>query len=793
MPQLRRCRHEVTTATAAIFGTISSISAASVVAMILLAASVASSPSSSSSSSSSSSVGLTVGYCSGQHQRRQRRQHQQRWQHPLAVTLSSPALVAAAAASVPPPNSRLGRNYYLSRQQQPQQQPQMGSLTKRSRSSSRHHRRSTGEIGNIGDDGDRLWAGLRYATYSSYYDQYCDGDVDDCRGGTDCYTNSSTAVEATISDGSRNNAPYVAATTNATGYEKRSARMLRVTDHSRLQLNDNSGGSRRRHRQLKPRSSHRRRMKGQIYDSSSSKSPGSMSRLEYERRKAAWAAKYTSVSTLRKSFGANRNRIWGDFDPSTTRRLYHTLLPRALLELRGLRDGLMRCDEEDKETRGKSNNSENRHWHRRLWQRRGSSLVPRNNAINSDNDVDMDDIDSVTYLRQELKELAPLAFRARLAAKEYARERSRLPARIGSMLYDGYRSWKKYGKWKSTGMTWEQVWNKYEDQVLKEAMAELGLKMPESTVDDSVSSAVEKLETTEDLDDEELTARICLRILERSVVTNDAIDRLFLKRLAAEDIMKHQVGSGGSKNITDSDTPGDVIFDESGKRRRRTRKRKLLVQERQRRRKLRIHADLQAIEKMFDDDVRELLRYSHLSTEQGEKRRSKRREGAFFWKRSSISGGGDCDSSNTDSRSSLSKVGETKSTLINDSTIRVGRHANSQKKAVEGIVAVAHRGGGATAINYTAPTADAVAECSDVYSANKFSMTEEFSESNGSSCSESTTDIIVEELLSRRKISVHEVITLRILATTKERMTLLQKSPDLGDPSWTGKRSEYND
>lgn len=33
------------------------------------------------------------------------------------------------------------------------------------------------------------------------------------------------------------------------------------------------------------------------------------------------------------------------------------------------------------------------------------------------------------------------------------------------------------------------------------------------------------------LDDEELTARICLRISERSVVTNEAIDKLFLKRL----------------------------------------------------------------------------------------------------------------------------------------------------------------------------------------------------------------------------------------------------------------------
>ena len=660
----------------------------------------------------------------------------------------------------------------------------MGSLTKRSRSSSGGYQRiSSDGIGNASDDGDRLRSGLRFATYSSYFDQYCSRDVDDCEGRVDDANNSSVATTIGFGGGIGSQTTHVAATINTSNQQKRLARMLRVSDNARLLSNDKSTSSKHRQRRLKLRSSSRRQIKNHINDSSTATSSSSMNRLEYERRKAAWAAKYTSVSTLRKSFGSNKNRIWGDFDPSTTRKLYHTLLPRALLELRVLREGLMICDKEEEESSGDNGGKKRKSWpwRRRLWQRKG--------AINGDDDMDMDDIDNITYLQQELKELAPLAFRARLAAKEYARERSRLPARIGSMLYDGYRSWKKYGKWKSTGMTWEQVWKKYEDQVLKEYMMELGMEMPESSVDHATASAVERLEVTDDLDDEEITARICLRILERSVVTNDAIDRLFLKRLAVDDNVKQQ-GGGGSRCHTGNDIPEEVIFEESRKRRQRKRKRKLLSQERHRRRILRIQVDLQAIEKMFDDDIRELLRYSHLSIEDGEKRRSKRRDGAIFWKStsgssSSISGvGGDCDNSTSVTRST------------NNST------ESSQNLAVEGIAAVARGGGGATTINGTAAIADAVSEFSELIAATMLSTAILSSESNvngSTKCASECTAIAtngdnnVEEVLPLRKLSVHEVFTLRILATTKERMTLLQESPDLGNPSWEGGRIGYNE
>lgn len=137
-------------------------------------------------------------------------------------------------------------------------------------------------------------------------------------------------------------------------------------------------------------------------------SDGSIPKLRKEEQaqaKLEWAAKYTSIHNLRQRFGLNRNKFWGDFDSKTTRKLHHTLLPRALLGLYEV--GLWSSDD-----------------------------------------------------------LAPLAFEARLAAKKYARERCHLPGRIASMVYDGFRAWKTWVKWSVEDMTWEQIWNKYETQVL---------------------------------------------------------------------------------------------------------------------------------------------------------------------------------------------------------------------------------------------------------------------------------------------------------------------------------------
>mmetsp|Transcript_27270 Transcript_27270/g.41790 ORF Transcript_27270/g.41790 Transcript_27270/m.41790 type:complete len:652 (-) Transcript_27270:203-2158(-) len=176
---------------------------------------------------------------------------------------------------------------------------------------------------------------------------------------------------------------------------------------------------------------------------------------QHTRAKIDWAAKYTSIQNLRLSFGSNRNKLWGDFDAKTTRKLYHTLLPRALL-------GLYEVG---------------------LW---------------------------------SPEDLAPLAFEARLAAKKYARERCHLPGRLAAQVYDGFRSWKTWGTWSIEGMTWDQIWHKYETQIVEEYLE-----------DNEDEDRYEKMDF--DLLQEEITAQICLRILERSCNTNSALDALLLE------------------------------------------------------------------------------------------------------------------------------------------------------------------------------------------------------------------------------------------------------------------------
>jgi hypothetical protein len=89
-------------------------------------------------------------------------------------------------------------------------------------------------------------------------------------------------------------------------------------------------------------------------------------RQEYARRRALWAEKYGSLEALKKRFGSGPP--WGDLSPPQTRTLYHTLLPRSLLGLYEL-----------------------------------EVMKP--------------------------EELAPLAYEARVAAKQYARSRCILPGR----------------------------------------------------------------------------------------------------------------------------------------------------------------------------------------------------------------------------------------------------------------------------------------------------------------------------------------------------------------------------
>ena len=119
---------------------------------------------------------------------------------------------------------------------------------------------------------------------------------------------------------------------------------------------------------------------------------------EFEARRKAWEDKYGSADALCRTFGGCANPVWGDLDGEATRELYHTLLPRS------------------------------------LWALQEADIL-------------------------QPEELAPLAYQARMAAKEYARRRSTLPNRLLAMGFDGYRSWKREGNPLNTkGLTWKDLW-----------------------------------------------------------------------------------------------------------------------------------------------------------------------------------------------------------------------------------------------------------------------------------------------------------------------------------------------
>eukprot|EP00526_Cylindrotheca_closterium_P014215 CAMPEP_0113628856 /NCGR_PEP_ID=MMETSP0017_2-20120614/14962_1 /TAXON_ID=2856 /ORGANISM="Cylindrotheca closterium" /LENGTH=347 /DNA_ID=CAMNT_0000539197 /DNA_START=334 /DNA_END=1378 /DNA_ORIENTATION=- /assembly_acc=CAM_ASM_000147 len=167
---------------------------------------------------------------------------------------------------------------------------------------------------------------------------------------------------------------------------------------------------------------------------------------DYQERIQDWANLYTSVEGLRNRFGRNSNRLWGDLDPVAARRLYHTMLPSAL-----------------------------------LW---------------------------LAQTGVQPQDLAPLAYQARKAAKLYIRERSKVPARVGANLLDGFRQFCKNGKFQTQGMTYEQIWQKYRKVI-----------MDEQTEEDFSAG--------NNLKEEDVAAQICYKILEKSCTTNSYIDELF--------------------------------------------------------------------------------------------------------------------------------------------------------------------------------------------------------------------------------------------------------------------------
>lgn len=187
-------------------------------------------------------------------------------------------------------------------------------------------------------------------------------------------------------------------------------------------------------------------------------------RQEYLYRKKRWLSRYGSLEALERSFGKSPS-VLGDLTPEETRRLYHTLLPRSLLGLYEL--GVMKPEE-----------------------------------------------------------LAPLAYEARLAAKEYARSRCRWTGRLMTAAFDQYRSLREKGKLaigtSSKHPSWEEIWQKYEHQIVEEECRQAMLNMNNNTL-------IEGGDCRSFIDQDTLSMRIYLRILERSCATNQVFDKLFLK------------------------------------------------------------------------------------------------------------------------------------------------------------------------------------------------------------------------------------------------------------------------
>jgi len=153
---------------------------------------------------------------------------------------------------------------------------------------------------------------------------------------------------------------------------------------------------------------------------------------KYERIKREYEALYASVDSLRDHFGANKNALFGDLSVTEARQLYKKLLPRLVLELyhKGIRE----------------------------------------------------------------EDLAPLAYEARKAAKQYTRERSRIHARFLATAYEVFRQFSRYGQYQPQGMTYNQLIDRYREP------------------------------TSED-EDEEAMKEVYVKILMKSCQTNDHVDR----------------------------------------------------------------------------------------------------------------------------------------------------------------------------------------------------------------------------------------------------------------------------
>ncbi len=174
--------------------------------------------------------------------------------------------------------------------------------------------------------------------------------------------------------------------------------------------------------------------------------------------------------------------------------------------------------------------------------------------------------------------------------------------------------WRDWGTWSVEGMSWEQVWDKYENQILQEMMDECEEDVGSIyryCADDESEEECCIIDLDESSVQEEITAQICLRILERSCGTNPVIDRIFLREDGENDnvnIVNHV--NQKESTIVSGDTPmikkrifSKLSPDNSGGNSTRSMKRK--------RRRRNAERDLARIRNQLEKDMQDLLQLSH--------------------------------------------------------------------------------------------------------------------------------------------------------------------------------------
>ena len=88
------------------------------------------------------------------------------------------------------------------------------------------------------------------------------------------------------------------------------------------------------------------------------------------------------------------------------------------------------------------------------------------------------------------------------------------------------------GPWSNPSMTWEDVWEKYEAQIVEQE-----IRKAEAETDRGPENGEQnaKPKKSKPIDEEELMMRIYMRILEKSCATNQAFDGIFLKDNGEDD------------------------------------------------------------------------------------------------------------------------------------------------------------------------------------------------------------------------------------------------------------------